>query len=235
MDGKRFDNLSRGLAARLTRRRVVATALGLAAAAIAGGDVAEAANRTCRVLNQKCVRNSNCCSNNCITSRAVRRTERNRCGCPIGMTRCGDACLDTQNDQNNCGACGNVCENYGPCVSGVCPQACEYFQYDGTNYEAQCIIKQDGSEYQSCDHLGGGSNEMVCDTDADCQLLPSCGVVGVGGLRSAVECMCVKSFTRSNGYSDTSNFGERGQCFSNYHCLIELENGVCDRNCDPTY
>lgn len=54
--------------------------------------------------------------------------------CPDGMTRCKGSCVDTANDNTNCGQCGYFCQGgealpgykaMGACVSGVCVEVCE--------------------------------------------------------------------------------------------------------------
>ncbi len=42
------------------------------------------------------------------------------------LTTCGTACVDTQTDANNCGACGDACPSGESCVAGACtaPAAC---------------------------------------------------------------------------------------------------------------
>ena len=37
-----------------------------------------------------------------------------------GEGNCNGACVDLQNDPNNCGSCGNVCPNSGSCQDGEC-------------------------------------------------------------------------------------------------------------------
>lgn len=39
--------------------------------------------------------------------------------CDGGLTACGDTCVDTQANGNNCGACGHYCQG-GACQAGVC-------------------------------------------------------------------------------------------------------------------
>jgi hypothetical protein len=45
--------------------------------------------------------------------------------CPMGQTACGNGCIDTSMDLNNCGSCGNMCPATQSCVGGfcVCPTA----------------------------------------------------------------------------------------------------------------
>jgi len=50
-------------------------------------------------------------------------------GCGSGQTLCSGQCVSLQNNLNNCGACGNVCQqvpNSSPaCTSGVCSLVCQ--------------------------------------------------------------------------------------------------------------
>jgi hypothetical protein len=42
------------------------------------------------------------------------------CGCPVSLPKeCGNACVDTDNDPKNCGACGHDCLG-GQCLAGLC-------------------------------------------------------------------------------------------------------------------
>ncbi len=120
MDGARFDALSRAFAHVTDRRR----ALRGGAALVVGGAVVAtspdtAAARTCRPYGQKCLTGRQCCSGDCVTSRAVSRSRRNRCGCG-DETLCGGVCYDTQADQQHCGACNNPCADGWTCTGGQC-------------------------------------------------------------------------------------------------------------------
>ncbi len=43
------------------------------------------------------------------------------CGvCPAGHSLCGNGCIASVSDNNNCGACGNVCGSGQTCVSSTC-------------------------------------------------------------------------------------------------------------------
>jgi len=122
MDGQQFDALSRLFAATTNRRR---TLRGLAVIALGGGATlatatgGDAANRTCRLAGQKCVKDNQCCSQDCDTARTTPRARRNRCTCG-DLATCKGVCVDTQTDRNNCGGCGNVCDADWECTGGQC-------------------------------------------------------------------------------------------------------------------
>src|SRR5207253_3060536 len=43
------------------------------------------------------------------------------CGCPGGLTPCGDTCVNLRTDREHCGACGTSCAGTGqPCYDGAC-------------------------------------------------------------------------------------------------------------------
>ena len=50
------------------------------------------------------------------------------CACPSipggTPTACGDKCVDTNTDENNCGMCGNDCTIGYTCNGGLCKQPC---------------------------------------------------------------------------------------------------------------
>jgi hypothetical protein len=44
--------------------------------------------------------------------------------CGVGIGCCSDVCTDLQNDESNCGSCGNVCDPGEVCCSGTCTPEC---------------------------------------------------------------------------------------------------------------
>jgi hypothetical protein len=62
-------------------------------------------------------------------------------------TACGDACVDTSDDPQNCGGCGIECSGTQPCQNGTCGCAASQFTCD----TGQCIPLN-----------------YVCDDDSDC-------------------------------------------------------------------
>eukprot|EP00667_Euglena_gracilis_P000457 EG_transcript_457 len=74
----------------------------------------------------------------------------------MGLTQCGNICTSLQTDDNNCGACGNVCVNGAACLTSACTCSPNYINCSGTCYNALF----DNSHCGSC--------SRVCATDAGC-------------------------------------------------------------------
>ena len=110
MDAERFDRLARTLASRPTRRRLLKAVLGFGGAAATAGLRARDAG-ACAPQGAACSRSNPCCAGRC--SDGV-------CACPANTAACSDACVKTQSDSANCGACGNLCAGGQVCRKGVC-------------------------------------------------------------------------------------------------------------------
>ncbi|CAA9551503.1 MAG: conserved hypothetical protein with Kelch motif [uncultured Thermomicrobiales bacterium] len=116
MDGQRFDDLTRALAAGTSRRRVLKGLLGGiggGALALAGATKGDAARL--RPLGANCNRDDKCASGVCDLA-------TKHCACPPGQVACSHGCVDSasfQTDPANCGGCGRVCLS-GVCTGGVC-------------------------------------------------------------------------------------------------------------------
>jgi hypothetical protein len=119
MDETRFDQLTRRLGQGITRRRVVASMLGLAAGAAVLRDQADAAR--CRDGGRACTNDGNCCAGRC--ERLPSRTgvqARFVCGCPTGQILCNSRCVDPTSSPIACGGCGRRCRSGQSCVDRVC-------------------------------------------------------------------------------------------------------------------
>ncbi len=119
-------------------------------------------------------------------------------GCPIGETECAGQCVDTDSDNANCGACGNVCDVLLQCITGVCScpgglELCSGQCIDVSGGDPDncggcgiacglgetCVSGSCQCPYTTCD--GGcfdtqndpnhcGICEIVCDTGEICQV-----------------------------------------------------------------
>ena len=120
MEDQRFDSLSRRLGAGLSRRRALGALLGALAGGVALTDDAAARRReTCRAGGQQCTRDGQCCLKRCVQTGNA-RDRGNRCACPAGQTICGTRCVNLQDDERNCGACGRRCKKNEQCCGGRC-------------------------------------------------------------------------------------------------------------------
>src|SRR5215213_1224486 len=102
MDGNRFDSLTRTLADRPSRRRVLAALLGTVTAGLAGvaGRGADAAGR-CKTVGQVCKTTADCCpiENNNWCDTALKKPVCKTCA----GTVCGGTCVDTTSNSGHCG------------------------------------------------------------------------------------------------------------------------------------
>src|SRR5215211_9246752 len=116
MDGRRFDDLARGLAAP-TRRGLLRGFLGAAVGGVLAsvGETATAA--VCRTTKRSCREHANCCSGYCAERD---RRGRRLCACANGQTECTGVCADLETDGSNCGGCGVRCGDNGVCEGGRC-------------------------------------------------------------------------------------------------------------------
>lgn len=94
-------------------------------------------------------------------------------GCMPPMMMCGNACVDLQNDQFNCGMCFGFCSN--ACINGHCTvdvidtgnpivDACtkpEYYDRDSDGYGAGKILRMVPCDYQ-------GQPGLTAFTNTDC-------------------------------------------------------------------
>ena len=228
MDTRAFDSLTKRLANRSSRRRVVTGALaGIAASRV--GDSALAASRVCRQPLQKCLRNDQCCSGLCVTE--GRRSRIRRCQCTPGTTRCGTQCIDLANSFAACNGCDTPCNPEiadaclnGACVCGAGP-ACTNSEVciDGncqlTFKSADCSVAPPDPYGMCVDTVEGGvlglcgrtagTTPITCQHSSDCQNTgdPVCD----GAL---YRCDCAVAVHGGGGYMTAQElFGTPAVCF----------------------
>lgn len=85
-------------------------------------------------------------------------------GCERGLVRCGDACLDLENDDAHCGACSNACAAGEVCIHRSCIDGFGYCGDAGgvgLLCGAQCVLPR-----ESVDHCGTCGN--ACGAESYC-------------------------------------------------------------------
>jgi hypothetical protein len=110
-----------------------------------------------------CPPGSEQCNATCVTCAPGQILDMGSCACvddpcPQGGELCGANCVDTVNDRNNCGACGNVCATGVPCIAGncicppgysVCASGCEDLTSDASNCGACGNVCTTGTSCQN--------------------------------------------------------------------------------------
>ena len=96
-----------------------------------------------------------------------------------GAVNCGGTCTSLDWDVNNCGACDNVCDDYGPYGTNACVQGqCVYGCASGTTLcNGECTpVFSDPNNCGACGNVCGGSTPY-CHQGActDCVYGAICG------------------------------------------------------------
>ncbi len=224
MDSGRFDNLARRWGQVVTRRSVLAGLVGLAGVAV-GVDDSEAANRTCRLLTHKCVKNQQCCTGFCDRRGSTPRVRRNRCVCPDDRTVCVQDCCtsdETCIDDICCPAgttltCNGACCAEGEiCKDGQCFFPCAQVEPD--NLGCQWDTNYDEIQYCESYETAGicGFNEECAEKLINYQV--PCGTPGVA-------CLCQLGIQFSSVLANGRrvNNGSSGAC----EAVYVLVDGVC--------
>lgn len=123
MDGTRFDALARKVSAAGTRRALLRSAVGGAAAMIVGGAAtgaaAQVSTAACLGIGTRCGRKKQPgCGQCCISYASRQNSGQRRCACRPDFTRCD------RNDE----CCGGVCckvNGRRVCVSGIFVGSCD--------------------------------------------------------------------------------------------------------------
>ncbi len=135
-------------------------------------------------------------------------------GCAGRLAECGDDCVDTSVDPNNCGSCGQTCADGKTCVEGACALECG----GGTSEcSGKCVdTSLDPNNCGGCDSscsasevcAGGGCcalGLLYCDatctdvTASDCHC-GACGNTCSGATPHCLNSTCVAVLADCNAY-----------------------------------
>jgi hypothetical protein len=138
---------------------------------------------------------------------------------------CGNACIDTQTDKNNCGACSSYCyasNGTVKCEAGVCRTTCYtgYADCDGTPTYCETYL---ASNAQHC-----GSCTTTCSADERC-VSSVCTACPAG--QTACSSYCVDTSTDRNNCGSCNHY-----CYASYsNQTTSCVEGACVSTCTSGY
>lgn len=171
--------------------------------------------------------------------------------CFPGLTNCDGECVNTDNNEDNCGACGNACDSGEVCDgNGNCEAGCNQGL---VLCGGQCIDPDTSEDYcgasGDCSDMGdGNSSGVTCEGDEVCDGNGECSIECDPGL-IVCDGQCIDPDTDDNYCGASGNctnqgfFNNRGEectdgavCDGNGNCAIECDEGLiaCEGECiDP--
>jgi len=138
-------------------------------------------------------------------------------GCGVGLVTCGDNCVDTAFDRNNCGACGTKCASTEVCKAGKCSSDCGTLTSCAGEGGAKCInTKTDTANCGACGKACPSGQLCSGGTCAvDCGTLTRCP-------GATPYCADVKTDVKNCGYCGNA-------CPAGQDCV----GGTCQLTCTP--
>jgi len=158
--------------------------------------------------------------------------------CPAGYSFCGNACIPTTNDPNNCGGCGIACPS-GPnavatCANNACGMTCNagYVDCDGTMVNGcEVSINNDPSNCGGCGAVCSNNHMQTLSCSSGvCSGICQPGFADCDGNKRANGCEVSLN-------TDPFNCGSCGRVCSNNHMqsLSCSSGGVCNGICQAGY
>lgn len=159
----------------------------------------------CGSCDKVCATGEICAVNSCISATQ---------GCPQGLTRCGDACVDLQSTAGSCGSCETKCGGGQACSAGKCgcpsgKSACGASCVDLTTSALHCGTCEKtctaGQTCQAGQCKCAESTDIVCDNacvdpKSDQNHCGDCTTKCMGGLPCTDgKCACPDGETLCNG------------------------------------
>ncbi|MEZ4407965.1 MAG: hypothetical protein R3A52_16040 [Polyangiales bacterium] len=195
------------------------------------GDCDGAVTNGCETNLNTSAANCGGCGRACSLANATAGCASGACtvaSCNAGFANCNgmanDGCeINTQNDNNNCGACGNVCPGGQRCSAGTCVSTCPSGQ---VACGSSCVTTATDP-----DHCGGCS--MVCSNNNIAAR--TCTASACSGACSTGFADC-NSNLRSDGCevnlnTNATNCGGCGMACSTNHVTAACSGGVCNGAC----
>jgi hypothetical protein len=97
-------------------------------------------------------------------------------GCGVGLIACGDKCVDSAFDRDNCGTCGNACAATEVCKAGKCSSDCGMLTSCPGDGGVTCVnTKTDSANCGTCGKAC--STGQLCSAGScltDCGTLTRC-------------------------------------------------------------
>ncbi len=148
--------------------------------------------------------------------------------CTTSQTACGQVCVDTSTDSDNCGACGTACPFGEACVSGACTGVCPH----GTDILCGADAGKPTCVNAQTDNLNCGSCGHACGAGTVCAV-GSC----VGGCGSETKCTSDGGLYCADLKTDNANCGACGTpCGPLQACMGGMCIGTCNSSqtlCTP--
>lgn len=188
MDGGRFDQLAKGLAAGMPRRRLVKSLAGGVVAGMmalmgrSGADAEQVTQAYCG--NKVCAKDPSVCNDGCVccafgngNSRCMPPSSCRRLGgtgCPAGQTTCNGECCD--GDCVN-GSCQSICspnDDHCTFISAPCNDDSACACYDTIDGAFACFHQTSCSGMESCAHDSDCPAGSACVFNYCCDQAGSC-------------------------------------------------------------
>lgn len=137
--------------------------------------------------------------------------------CKAGYTKCGNACFEINSDLNNCGACGNVCQQWPghPVYSAVCSNGICGYKCNSPYTMCPTGCKKLESDEKNCGVCGNACKPLeVCQNGKCASCIQICTGAGQS-CGSYQECDC--------GKCSINQVCEGGRCIST----------ICTPPCPP--